>query len=251
MRPKRSYTIWFSQRTGSTLLCDALEDTGVAGKPAELFTVETGTDLFAHFGVSTPEALQQKIWELGSTPNGVFGHKQGFWEPHMTYLIDTFRTFPGGASRLRAEVWENAFPNGKHIFMTRRNKVRLAVSWWKAIQSEEWHRRRGGAPSSKDISNAYHFDAINHLLEESVLREAGMQAFFTEANTAPMTIVYEDFIVRYEETLKRILNYLEVELPKGYAFAAPKLESLADDLSERWVQQFRDEKQKGWTNLGW
>ncbi|WP_019506605.1 Stf0 family sulfotransferase [Pleurocapsa sp. PCC 7319] len=35
MKPKLSYTIWFSQRTGSTLLCRALQSTGLAGKPSE------------------------------------------------------------------------------------------------------------------------------------------------------------------------------------------------------------------------
>ncbi|WP_342799609.1 Stf0 family sulfotransferase [Hyella patelloides] len=36
--PKLSYTIWFSQRTGSTLLCRALESTGIAGNPSEWVT---------------------------------------------------------------------------------------------------------------------------------------------------------------------------------------------------------------------
>ena len=35
MKPRLSYTIWFSQRTGSTVLCKALESTGIAGKPNE------------------------------------------------------------------------------------------------------------------------------------------------------------------------------------------------------------------------
>jgi LPS sulfotransferase NodH len=35
MRPTRSYLIWFSQRVGSTMLTQALEDTGVAGRPRE------------------------------------------------------------------------------------------------------------------------------------------------------------------------------------------------------------------------
>ena len=251
MRPSHSYTIWFSQRTGSTLLCSALKDTGVAGKPAELFNVETGTDLLAHFGAETPEEMQRKIWALGSTPNGVFGLKQGFWEPHMRYLVDVFRTFSPGENKSRAEVWEGAFPNGKHIFMTRRNKVRLAVSWWKAIQSEEWHRQRGGVPLPRNINDAYSFEAINHLLSESVLREAGMQAFFTDADIVPLTVVYEDFVADYEGTVTRVLETLGLELPAGYAFAPPKLERLADDLSERWVQRFREEKQRGWRNLGW
>ena len=251
MRPSRSYTVWFSQRTGSTLLCSALEATGVAGKPAELFTVETGTDLLAHFGAETPEALQRKIWALGSTPNGVFGLKQGFWEPHVSYLIDVFRTFSNRTGQSRAEVWEDTFPDGRHIFMTRRNKVRLAVSWWKAIQSEEWHRRRGDAPSSKDIDDAYNFAALDHLLSESVLREAGMQAFFTDADIVPFTVFYEDFIANYAGTVAGILEHLEIELPQGHTFAPPKLEPLADDLSERWVQRFREEKQRNWQNFGW
>jgi LPS sulfotransferase NodH len=35
MRPGLCYTIWFSQRTGSILLTEALEATGHAGKPHE------------------------------------------------------------------------------------------------------------------------------------------------------------------------------------------------------------------------
>lgn len=31
MRPRLSYTIWFTQRTGSTLLCKALEGAKMAG----------------------------------------------------------------------------------------------------------------------------------------------------------------------------------------------------------------------------
>ena len=34
-QPQLSYTIWFSQRTGSTLLCKGLKSTGIAGNPSE------------------------------------------------------------------------------------------------------------------------------------------------------------------------------------------------------------------------
>jgi len=252
VKPTLSYTVWFSQRTGSTLLCRALEDTGVAGKPNEWLNLPPKADALAHYQVATPEALQKKLWELGSTPNGVFGLKFSFSEPHVSDLLATLRAFPGGTADLtRGEVWGNAFPNGKHVFMTRRNKVRLAVSWWKAIQSEEWHRQGGAAPTAKDVEDAYNFDAINHLYAESVMREAGMQAFFTEAGIVPMTVVYEDFVARYEGTVRDILDKLDLKLPEGYAFGAPKLEPLADDISEAWVQRFREERQAGWTNRGW
>src|SRR5512138_3968529 len=65
MAPRLCYTIWFSQRTGSTLLTTALEATGVAGKPHEWFYAWLDGQ-----HVMDPAELQMHIWENGSTPNG-------------------------------------------------------------------------------------------------------------------------------------------------------------------------------------
>jgi LPS sulfotransferase NodH len=108
--------------------------------------------------------------------------------------------------------------------MTRRNKVRLAVSWWKAIQTQEWHREHGTKPTDKDVRDRYSFDAINTLYVASVMREAGMQEFFTEANVVPLTVVYEDFVQRYETTVFEILAYLGIPC-EGVTVASPYYES--------------------------
>lgn len=50
MKPGRSYIVWFSQRTGSTLLSKALEDTGIAGRPREWLPHEEPYDLMQAFG---------------------------------------------------------------------------------------------------------------------------------------------------------------------------------------------------------
>lgn len=130
MKPTLSYTIWFTQRTGSTLLCKALEETHIAGIPNEWLYTWLGDQR-----VRSYTELQMRLWESGSTANGVFGLKHSFHESHFTTLIETFRQFPGcpAHEKNRVRIWENALPNHKHIFMTRRNKVRLAVSWWKAV----------------------------------------------------------------------------------------------------------------------
>lgn len=252
MKPSLSYTIWFSQRTGSTLLCKALESTKVAGRPAEWLLVSNGAEFYTHYGVSRPSELQAKLWELGSTPNQVFGLKYGISEPHFSSVIETFRQFPSCNRRLfnRGEIWENAFPNGKHIFMTRRNKVRLAVSWWKAIQTQEWHREHGTKPTTKDVRDRYSFDAINTLCIESVMREAGTQEFFTEAGIVPLTIVYEDFVQCYETIVLEILAYLGIP-SDGVMVASPYYEPLADEISDEWAQRFRQERQEGWKHIGW
>lgn len=242
-KPKQSYTIWFSQRTGSTLLNQALSSTGIAGDPGE----------WLHFQHRDPLTLRredlEEMWRRGTTPNGVFGLKIGFEQR----WIDAFRVMfdlPQTASR--ADVWSAAFPNcTKHIYMTRRNKVRLAVSWWRAIVSGEWHRKSGDQPRQEpDIADRYDYDAIRHLLVESILREAAIEDFFTESGIMPLTIVYEDFILDYEGTVKNVLAFLDIPTA-GADIAPPSYDKLADDVAEQWVQRFREESQRGWETAGW
>jgi LPS sulfotransferase NodH len=249
LKPKVSYTIWFTQRTGSSLLCKALESTGIAGKPGEWLYKQ---DLFEDYNQSAHAELQEHLWNIGSTANGVLGIKHGFYEPSFSQLIDVFKRFPNcdPEETNRVAIWENAFPNHRHIFMTRRNKVRLAVSWWKAIQTQEWHRIHGEAPKSVDLTDAYSLDAIKHLYIEASMREAGIQEFFAEGNIVPLTIVYEDFILRYEETVATTLEYLGLD-HTSVKNSSRYFDRTADEISEQWVQRFRQELQVNWTNRGW
>lgn len=239
-QPKQSYTIWFSQRTGSTLLNYALSSTGVAGDPCEWLT-------FRDPNTISKEEVED-IWKDGTTPNGVFGVKTCL-SPELINRFRKLYELPETATQ--AEVWRTAFPNcNKHIWITRRNKVRLAVSWWRAIVSGEWHRKYGEKPQENDIADKYNFDAINHLFIESSMCEAAMEQFFSEEGIVPMTIVYEDFILDYEGTVMKVLEFLNVPL-ENVKVSPPSLDRLADDVSEQWVQRFREERQKEWENIRW
>lgn len=241
IQPKLSYTIWFSQRTGSTLLNKALASTGVAGDPSE----------WLHYQYKNPVTFEredlEQIWKCGTTSNGVFGLKMGFEQQ----WIDAFRTMFELSEHLsRAEVWSTAFPNCKHIYMTRRNKVRLAVSWWRAIVSGEWHREFGQKPQEHDIADKYNYEAIRHLIFESMMCEAAIEDFLTESDIIPLTIVYEDFIQDYEGTVMKVLGFLGVPSDSA-SVSPPALDKLADDVAEEWVQRFREESQYEWENIRW
>jgi len=240
--PTLSYTIWFSQRTGSTLLNKGLASTGMAGDPGEWLHYQN-----RHPETLTREDLEQ-IWQNGTTPNGVFGLKINFEQR----WIDAFRKmFELPEETSRAEVWSTAFPNcTKHVYMTRRNKIRLAVSWWRAIVSGEWHRQYGEKPLEQDLTDKYNFDAIQHLLMESIMREAAIEDFFTESGIIPLTIVYEDFILDYEGTVRSVLEFLGIPLD-NINISPPLFDRLADDTAEQWVQRFREESQKEWDSRRW
>ena len=66
-----------------------------------------------------------------------------------------------------------------------------------------------------------------------------------------VTIVYEDFITDHAGTVAHILRYLEVSDPYVLDATAITLARQADSLSEAWVQQYREEKQRHWPNRAW
>lgn len=246
----RSYTIWFSQRTGSTWFAGLLEATGVAGSPREHLNFPNVDAALAHYGLTDPRSLAAKIRSAGTGANGVFAIKHSFHQPAFDSLVQAL--VPTGQRHLtgrdRLAAWEQAFPEHRYIFLTRRNKVRLAVSWWRAIKGGEWHRQHGSPAVSADLSDAYDFAAIDQLVNEAVMREAGIAELLTSAGVVPLTLTYEDIVLAPDEAFQSALRHLE--LPPC-PLPAPVLAPIADELSEAWTERYRQDKQHTWTNRGW
>jgi LPS sulfotransferase NodH len=252
-RPRLSYCIWFAQRVGSTLLTQALLDTNIAGRPREWLNVAAPADLFASFGVSDAVALRDELWRRAATDNGVIGVKYGMTQRLHEELTSIFAAVvPGIHDPDGRRAWDAFFPDGKHVFMTRRNKIRLAVSWWRAIKSAEWHRpnrsnpptvvgERSTTPAPADLLEQYSYDAIKHLLVEANLREADIQDRFDRWSIVPHTVIYEDFIANYEVTVRGVLDYLQIPDRRGIPIPAPAYDALADEVSEAWTVRFRHE----------
>ncbi|MEL7531798.1 MAG: Stf0 family sulfotransferase [Bacteroidota bacterium] len=215
--PIRSYRIWFSQRSGSSLLCKALEQTGIAGKPGELLVLmgENEKNLQDKYQVEHYEALRNKLWELGTSDNGIFGVKDPLhhdrYQQKFQELCKLRGISPGDDHEA---IWSDIFPHCQHIYLTRRNKIRQVVSWWKAIQDHVWHLE-GGAQHQNEQSfydEKYDADALTHLFKESVLKECATQAYFSKHGIVPYTVVYEDMIADYEGTIRGILDFLQLAM---------------------------------------
>ena len=136
--PHTSYVLWYCPRSGSNLACDLLRFTERAGDPHELFSPIRVLNFLRHYEVDDHGEAQQALWNAGTTA-GVFGMKSQMINPNYGFVLDTLKQFPG-ADALEddeAKLWSNAFPNCHHIAVTRRNKVRQAVSWFRATASKE------------------------------------------------------------------------------------------------------------------
>lgn len=251
---KQSYRIWFSQRNGSTLLSLALERTGVAGKPKELFNIAEDETMCSHYSVDSFDELRETLWSHGSTSNGIMAVKNCLYTSHYAKIVSELKELKqkSGATGIDNHmIWEELFPNCKHIFMTRRNKLRQSVSWWKAINDGVWHRKKAEETADEnDLVDKYNANALNRLLLETVLRECSIQDYFSKYNIKPFTIVYEDFVMDYELTIRRVLDFIDID-HSAMQIEAPPLFKTATDFSEAWVYQFRGDLQEGWDKVIW
>jgi LPS sulfotransferase NodH len=251
-------------RSGSYLLCEALINTHLAGRPTEYFGPWQTKVQMKTWGVPHYAACLTRILEEGTTSNGVFGAKI-IWQFAESFL-DHLQDLPGYEKVPMPQLLATIFPRLSYIWITRRDKVRQAVSYWKAIQTDAWIGLEEGQhlariadqqnifptkaslesqnPRRGEKKEAYFdFKAIERLRRDLEQDEVEMQQYFTACGVQPFKVVYEDFVDRYEQTAFQILEYLHIPVLKQLVFAERVLKKQANHQSEEWVQRYNQMKQ--------
>ena len=252
--PTTSYLVCASQRTGTTLLCRALADTGLAGRPEEYFLAvdereqpgwhcwEDGPFGRAHRSRDREHYLEI-VYELGSTPNGTFGAKL-MWN-NVPWAIAKFQEMSRFRGLDRAAVLHAALPNLRVVHVTRRDTVRQAVSWARMAQdgvwvvSDEEPARPTGTPQ-------YDFDLISGLEGLIVDAARGWRELFDELGLTPYDVVYEDLVSEdgYRQSIVGVLDHLGLDAD-GLTDPPPRrTHRQADDLNEAWVARYAAERRK-------
>jgi len=253
IRPRLSYWICWSARRGGTLLHQTLASTGVIGDPTEWFwppEVEASSRRWGIEGNFT--AYVERVFEVATTPNGVFGVRlsPGI---HLSGFLEKLRAEPRWADPdlTDREIVESLFPDLRFIWVTRRDKIRQAVSWWKAAQTGIWGLKKGAETPRPEREPRYLYEAIDHLVKVVVFADCRWQEWFAAWGATPLTLVYEDFVQDLEGTAHAVIDYLGVddpwELDESRIVAAVQ----ADACSEEWVQRYREESQEDWARPAW
>ena len=242
MKPKISYLICATPRCGGYLLFEALENTGLAGIPGEYFWDDKTWG--EKWRATDYTDFLNKVIQKSTTPNGVFGTKL-MWG-YFDRFIGKVRETPQFMERdLSAhDVLNELYPNLHYIWIMRRDKVRQAVSLWKGLQTVVWWKRIGDPEPKLNQEPEYNFKAIDYLSQEIVFHEAAWQEYFTHYNITPFTVIYEDFVPKYEATALKIMDWLGIDYPIDIEFGPRRLMKQADAVSENWVAKYLEQKQE-------
>jgi trehalose 2-sulfotransferase len=278
MAPKASYLICATPRSGSTLLCDALEGTGIAGRPAEHFEVllETGQprqprDYFQRS--NDPE-----VWALLDDPEfrEVLGEYGGRYSEHPARRDPLWRPPNFEAlveDALREGTTENGVLGTKIMWAYFRDFVRLARrtrglhdlcpcqvpgAVLPNLRRFVWIYRRDTTrqavslwkalqtqqwrrDSDEDVAGQglrFSFAAVNHLKLRVDEHNAAWQGFFDGCGVEPLEVVYEDLVEDYEGTVLRLLDGIGISVPHNFTVKKPRTKRQADELSEEWVRLY-------------
>jgi len=260
----RCYLVCATPRSGSTLLCELLKDTGVAGRPEEYFEARSDTGLPPHPGdflddlprtgagirddrtpprapphsslIGLPDyrAHLDRTFRLGTGDNGVFGAKI-MWRhlPDFQRLAAALGELAG--LELHA-LLTRVFDDPRYVWVTREDKVRQAVSLWRALQTRAW--RQGETPEDGTDWPRYSFAGIDHLTRTLRAEDQAWQDFFDADGIEALKIAYEADLERDQNaTVQAVLEHIGVDPPPGWR-AAEILQRQADSLSEEWVAAY-------------
>lgn len=247
-----------------------LKGTGVAGRPEEFFEAVHDTGLPPHPGEylmglartgagirdddTPPEAPAysslegiadyrdhlRRTFAWGTTDNGVFASKL-MWNqvPELQVLTAAIAEYRGLEP---FDLLTRLFADPAYVWVTRRDKVRQAVSLWKALQTRSWRDGGGRRPSELH----YRYEGINHLVELFEFEDRAWGGFFAEHRIEPLVISYEDHLeCDQDAAVRSVLALIGVQPPAGWEAVQP-MKRQADALSEEWVDAYhRDHAQRG------
>jgi LPS sulfotransferase NodH len=190
-----------------------------------------------------------RLIQARATPNGVFGAKLLYRQ--LLHLESLARQDPDLADLPLSDILTCLFPNLHLIWNTREDKVRQAISWFKARQTGVWGQdqgtdtvKLGAAWRHGDVplepgELAFDYDGIAALVRQAEDEDAAIARFLADSGIQPFTVVYESFAPRYEETVFDLLRWMGMEPPSDLTLSNPRTVRLADDRTDEWVQRFR------------
>jgi LPS sulfotransferase NodH len=245
----QSYIICATPRSGSTLLCDLLESTGAAGRPASYFRKQSIARWASRLNVGIEGDEEEPVFDrdyieavvtAGRGATDLFGLRimRESGDELSARLAELYPGLTNDRARLEA-----VFGPSQFIHLSRIDKVSQAVSRVKAMQSGLWHVATDGTERERTgLANAlaYDRDEIGTYVEELMVQDESWNIWFGKNGIEPLRLTYEALSQDPESTLAAVLVALGLD-PAIASGVEPKTARLSDGESRTWAARFRAE----------
>lgn len=237
---KKSYIVCSMPRSGSSLLCSWLSNSNVAGYPGEHINPNKEYKHFLNISNSNKIPSCEEYIRLvvsNRTRNGVFGTKLHWFQfSHIVNLLDKKSLQPWSDD---LDLINHYFDNPQFIYISRQDKIRQAISYYKAFETREWAITQEQPKTKSDIE--YDGEKIDQLLFLLLEHEKAWESFFERKKIIPYRISYEEFVPNQVENVKAILDFLDIDYT-NVEFAEPIMKKQADRTSDLWYEKYLNER---------
>ena len=160
------------------------------------------------------------------------------WE-HFDRIIETCRRQGRDRGASRRDLERQLAANTQFIWLRRRNQVRQAVSWAKALQSNVWH-----IEAQRDYRGAYVYDFLGVLVARHRIEraEAVWQDYFDRCGVEPLVLYYEDYLEDMCGSVRAVSEMLGVETPTNIETQTELLKVQSDAASDEWERRFQQDR---------
>lgn len=121
------------------------------------------------------------------------------------------------------------------MWLRRRDKLRQAISWWRAATTGQYALVPGQVAAEPP---EFDRDGIGRLLWLAQASEAGWRDWFAAHSIEPLQIVYEDLVQDVDGAARSVAGFLDVPLPPGLEQIRLRLRRQADHHTELLVRLF-------------
>lgn len=243
-RPRRIYVVASTPRTGSTLLCRTLWDTGLAGAPKEYLNPMQLRDWEVRLG-STRSALAHRLLR----GDGLALLRHSSWDAerldrHLARVMDR-RTAANGWFGLKIHAhhhrrWfavrdlEERVGEIRWIRIQRDDKLAQAISWERAVQTGRWASHQE-LPARRA---RYTREGIDRRLADIARDERWWDDLLR--GRPVLTLTYEQITRQRIGAVREVLRWLDVEGAESVGLPAEApLKRLDAGANQIWASRFR------------
>lgn len=222
-----------------------MASTKVTGQPESYFRQPDEQEWAARWGIVRSSDKDFEYSEFvraalaeGRTENGVFAARI-MWGT-LDYLVERLGTVYPAYSGGDLDLLNQAFGRTGFVYLHRDDVLAQAVSWYRAEQTNVWHRTDQEDANQPEEEPRFDFDQICKFVQMIEEHNSAWRSWFASVGVRPHTVRYEDLDADPVGAACEILDFLGQELPPGQRINT-RHRRLADELSALWIDRYRAE----------